>query len=56
MSEKVIGIGFYKREQWDRLLETAVDADIRVENLSIKDSYDFFIRDTFQEQIPSLSS
>jgi trans-aconitate methyltransferase len=24
----VVGIGFYKREQWQRLRETAVDSDI----------------------------
>ena len=28
MKNKVLGIGFYKREQWQKLLDTAVDADI----------------------------
>jgi hypothetical protein len=28
MKDKVIGIGFYRREQWPLLLETATDAHI----------------------------
>jgi hypothetical protein len=28
VKENVLGIGFYRREQWQRLLETAVDAHI----------------------------
>jgi len=28
MKNKVVGIGFYKREQWQQLLDTAADADI----------------------------
>jgi hypothetical protein len=28
MKNKIIGIGFYRREQWPLLLETAEDADI----------------------------
>ena len=28
MKEKVIGIGYYRREQWLQLLETAADAQI----------------------------
>ncbi len=33
----------------------AFDTDVRLVNISIKDVYDFFIRETFQEQIPGLS-
>ncbi len=29
-----VGLGFYKREEWQRLLETAVDRDI------LEDTYD----------------
>ena len=28
MDKLVVGIGFYRREQWPQLLESAVDADI----------------------------
>ena len=33
----------------------AFDADVRLADISIKDVYDFFIRETFQEQMPALS-
>ncbi len=28
MKKMVVGIGFYRREQWQQLLDTAADADI----------------------------
>ncbi|NOZ69226.1 MAG: hypothetical protein GXP46_08305 [Deferribacteres bacterium] len=33
----------------------AFDTDVRLVNISIEDIYDFFIRETFQEQMPGLS-
>ncbi len=45
----VVGIGFYKREQWQQLLDTAADADI------LEKTYDEWmdVLDSSLEKIPA---